>query len=207
MAVRTRLITQLASRRPPRRLVGQSRNRNVPIEIFVEADGLLKRWKASRMTQNVARCHCLFSVPGEFRPIFRHRRIEIDKSAVYQHVHACCGYPLANGVDIDDRILRPWLFLGCILEPPQRSTRGRSALQMQSAAPASPMSSKLRLKASSTGANLESASPWMLIVINQSVGVTGLGCGDQFSTSTISRVAVWSAPLTMTNRLPSGRTS
>ena len=59
--------------------------------------------------------HALLAGGGEFRPVARDRRIEIDHAAIDQHVRAQRAHALGDGIHDDDRVRVPRMRPGEVL--------------------------------------------------------------------------------------------
>ena len=79
------VITGGCAGRPPRRLRRQQRRRFFGVVYVFQSHRLVPAGDPGRMTHNVAHQHVPLSVGGEFRPVFCHRVIEIDLTAIGEH--------------------------------------------------------------------------------------------------------------------------
>ena len=110
-AERSDVIGGLRARRPDRRLRRQRLGHRLPIIDRARPKIVGQERQAAAMIEHPADEQRFFAVRGEFRPVARNRRVEIDLAAIDQHMQAGRGHCLADRHGVADRVLFPGLRL------------------------------------------------------------------------------------------------
>ena len=111
IALRQRVIAGRGARLPERRLRGEQRCGLLPIvEIFL-GDLLFPAGQTGGMAHQLRDGDAFLAVGGEFRPVFRHRRLEVYQPAIRKDERGQRRHRLGGGIDVDDGVFHPRLRL------------------------------------------------------------------------------------------------
>jgi hypothetical protein len=95
------------ARLPPRRLVRQRIDHQLPIVVRVAGQLAPQPGQAGAVAEQMARGDRLLAVAGELRPVARHRRIDVERTAVDEHMGAQRRHRLRRRKDVDDGVALP----------------------------------------------------------------------------------------------------
>ncbi len=101
------MVSVRCARSPLGTLSGQCGRHRVPVQRLVQRDRLVQREQAGLVGQQPAHRDVRLAVRGELRPVLRHRRVQVQRTALGQHVRSGRGRPLGRRVDELQRVPRP----------------------------------------------------------------------------------------------------
>ncbi len=103
-----RVIARRGAGLPIRFLRGEERDRALPIVEILFGDGLAPAGESGAVAHDLGDRDARFAARGEFRPIFRDRRVEVDQAAIGEQQRRQRRHRLGGRIDVDDGVLHPW---------------------------------------------------------------------------------------------------
>lgn len=97
------------TRRPPGLLRGQGVDHGLPFVQRLWREHLAQRRQAGLMAQQLTQGDGLFAGGGEFRPVLRHRRVQLELAFGHQLQRGHCGKGLGAGEQVGNGVAVPGL--------------------------------------------------------------------------------------------------
>ncbi len=159
-AERHHVIAVARTRLPEWLFRGESFNHVIPVAITSVLDGLAQRRQTDGMIQHHLDGRVLFAIGREFGPVLCNRRMQIQITAIDQHVRAQSSRGLGARKYQRDRVVRPRAAPSSVdTRPPHKSTTVSPPTLTHTDAPTSSRFAKFSMKASPTLENSGAQRP------------------------------------------------